>query len=234
MYVTAGEGLSLQIEFKVGGDFVVPDANTVKISIRNQSGGLVSGWNQQAVNHAGLTQYPLVIPADVNTAAGREKRSIIVDFKVGGGSHRQIIHYFVTPWLNVTVTPVDVRRFFGVSEVDLPDTDVSVEEAYYGLLQTYDKIDIDAALVDVDMMIYANNLVLANACLSVIHSMQVRLKKSETSDDESYIREKIDWASFIPQLQAMATSAADVIFEREEVNLVHFDKVTPTDVITGV
>ena len=53
IYAVAGESLTFPVKFAVNGDLVVPDADSVTVTLRNQAGSIISGWNKKAVDHEG-------------------------------------------------------------------------------------------------------------------------------------------------------------------------------------
>lgn len=236
MYALSGEDFNYPVRFKVEDDFVVPDADSVKVTIRGQSGSVVSGWNRKAVDHAGKSAITLVIDGAANQTTGgqREKRTVIVEFEIDDVVHKCQSSYFVTDYLNITATPDDVRRVFGAEPSELPDSMISIEDAYYDLVRIYDnKTDLDAAFVDSDNMQMANQLVVAQAASKVLQAMQVRLNKIDASDQESFTRFEVDFPALANSIARLGSEAADVVFQRGDVTSNLFTKVTPTDVVTG-
>lgn len=236
MYALNGDELSYPVRFLVEGDYVVPDADSVKVTLRGQTGNVISGWNRKAIDHEAKSAIKVVIDGSANTTTGgqREKRTVIVEFEVDGVAFKRTSHYFLTDYLNITATPADVRRVFGVEPTELPDSMVSVEEAYYDLIRIYnDKTTLDTALGDSDKMQMANQLIVAAAANRVLQSLQTRLYKIEASDQESFTRFDVDFPAMAAKVAAMGTEAADAVFDRSEVSPPLLIKVTPTDVITG-
>ena len=238
MYVLSGEAITIPVRFRVGGNLVVPDTDSVKGTIRDQAGSIVSGWDHKTLDNGGLNTMNVPILGTVNTASVREKRSLIVDYAYKGAGYKAIIHYFVTPWLNLTLSPQDVRDFFGANESELPDNLASPEAGYYRAIDLYSsskKSQLDAALIDPDLMQAANNIVLGLACFAVLEIMKVRIMKQELSDQESYARfDSLDMiADFQPKIAGLVASAADAVFNRAAATPTLFDVSVGTDVITG-
>lgn len=239
MYALIGEDFAYPVRFLVEGDFVVPDADTVKMTIRGQTGTVVSGWNQKAVDHEGKSAITVVIDGAVNAVTGgqREKRTVIVNFRYNDLPYSIQGHYFLTEYLNVTACPADVRKVFGTEFAELPDSMISIEDAYYDIIRIYgDKSVFDNALIDTDKMQMANQLIVAAAANRLVQTLMIRVNQSEMSDQESFKRfDKVDWDAYRITIADMGAEAADTVFDRSASTggATFLDKVTPTDVITG-
>jgi len=234
MYVTSGDAQSFPIEFRVGDELVIPDTNSVTAQLRDQSGALVTGWDPKAIDHAGLNTVVIEVDGTANTASEREKRTLIVSYKVAGATYKTTISYFVAPWINTSVTPDDVRVFFGVNADELPDSFIRIEDAYYTAVATYDKVEFDQALSDTGTMRIANDMILGFAALPLVQVLKIRLMQSESSDQEKYARfSKLDLDSFLPKINAMIVGGATDLFGVTEDTAFFFDVATPTDPITG-
>jgi hypothetical protein len=234
MHVTSGDAQSFTIEFRVGGELVIPDANTVTAQLRDQSGALVAGWNPKTIDHAGLNTVVIEVEGADNTAVEREKRTLVVTYKVAGATYKTTLGYFVTPWINTSVTYDDVRTFFGVNAEELPDSFIKIEDAYYEAVATYDKVEFDQALADTGTMRLANEMILGFAARPLVQVLKVRLMQSESSDQERYARfAKLDLDGFLAKINSMIVGNAMSLFNVSEEIPIFFDVATPTDPITG-
>jgi len=234
MYVTSGDAQSFPIEFRVGGELVVPDDASVTAQLRDQSGALITGWDPKAIDHDGLNTVVIEVDETANTVTDREKRTLIVNYKVAGATYKTTLSYFVAPWVNTSVTPEDVRVFFGVNAEELPDSFIKIEDAYYKAVATYDKVEFDQALADSGTMRLANDMILGLAALPLVQVLKIRLMQSESSDQEKYARfAKLDLDSFLPKINAMIVGGATDLFNVTEDTAFFFDVATPTDPVTG-
>ena len=157
-----------------------------------------------------------------------------MNYQVNGIPQKITTTYFVTPWINTTVTPEDVRIFFGVDAEELPDLFIQIEDAYYRAVATYGQAEVDAVLVDPATMQQANDLIMALAARPLVPVLKVRLMQSESSDQEKYSRfSKLDLDAFYGKIDALVAAAGTALFAVEQSTVVIFDVATPTDAITG-
>lgn len=215
MDYVAGEDVVLAVRYRgPTGDYVTPDLGSVRYTVRDNDGAVVDGQVDVLVTTDPLTvQSTLVIPAAANTLVGRfAYRTVVVSFSAGGVPHQTKLRYRITPWLNHTVQPAQVRSYFGVNTSELADDDIDLMEAY---LQVETEIG-DPALLETLLssgdarQININNAILYRAALNVLPSIQLRLAQEEADGSKRYTRfarldmTKLEQATMALYTQAMA------------------------------
>lgn len=191
----SGVDHSFLLEFRKDGEFVIPDTNSVRITVRGADGVAFSGFNPLSPSGIVTSSYLLTIPQAVNTmgvGALTERRFVRYAFTSGGTPVSQELWYGLRAFVPLTVGPQDVRAIFGVRDTELPDNSVDTFQAYLDLLQRYP--GLAAALTAVDGRAeYANRAIAVKTALTVFPSLPVRALKEESLANAGQIRANIDW-----------------------------------------
>lgn len=174
---------SVAVPLLRGGEPFVADANTVRWSLRDETGAPMAGYQNQLP----ASQADTIIIVDVPGAANAipvdkrfAKRTVIVTGKIGGVEFITRSTYRVTPFLNHSVTPDAVRAFIGVSSGELPDDDIDLAKAYYEIEARVTDTVLEAALASGTVSEgIANDAIKAQAVLSALPGMRARLAKRE-------------------------------------------------------
>lgn len=223
------------VEFKKDGEFVLPDAGSVKLTVRSNSGALLV--NATAVPDPSSTVTTVVISQANNTitAGTTESRYVLVEFTSGTQPLTFETKYKLTDFLPITAEPQNVRGHLGVRYGELPDSDIDLYEAYYNLLRS--NSTLATALVTTDTRAMNANRAIAIACaLDLIPSMSTRAAKQDSLNNATLLRQTIDWDAIQLKLQgelaeALAGLSLAVVTTFSVPTM--FAVVTPTDVITN-
>jgi hypothetical protein len=239
-YYEADKDLSLGIDFKVNGEFVVPVLGSVKATLRTQSGAIRPEWNNVVLTTTEeTTSLSVAIPAEDNEIADEmpEARHLSVDFVFNNQQYNIRQSYYLIEWLNISSTTQEVRDYYGLTSREIADEDVSFERLYFTLAKEVGLDDLAELFTNVATNLDANRLLVMMAVRELIPSLQLRLRQSERSDQVQYLRlfriefDRItqDVAGEIASLRtALGLGEGDV--ETSKTLLILSQ---PTDVITG-
>lgn len=214
----AGEDLSLQIPLRMGTEPVVPDANSVTFTVRDNTGQVLIDKEPVLMAAASTNAYVEVPAAENALGAGRfTTRSIIVNFTKTGRPQTARLSYRLTDWLNTTVTADDVRAFCGLDAGELPDSVIDLVEAYFDVENDVSEPILTAALGAADQtQVAANRMILARAVLLQIPGLALRVSQNESNGVFSAQRPKIDLTQLEARAQALYAESSTLTTSREE------------------
>ena len=232
MWFFAGENVTLNFDFKVDGEFVVP--TSASYTLRNHAGLAVGG----AVNLTGLTtSRSIEIAASNNTLANGalyENRYVLVTFVHNGRSHTVVQPYKITSFVPIAATPTDVRRLTGLAENELPDAEIDILSAYFQLFDSFGT-DFSGQLTATTFKNrQANEAIALQAAVDVAVSFPLRVPVSARSEDSQFARvATLDFAAMELELRRKLQQALTAVISVEETTVEVFSVATPTDPVTG-
>lgn len=185
---------SLYVEFLSDGEFVVPDAGSIFLTLRGNDGEIVAGYDSLALPDTTLSTMTWTVPQAVNVigAVDFETRYVRVDFKSGGKPLVAEQVYKLGPFLPISAKEAEVRALFGVRELELPDSDIDLRAAFYLLKEDYPEA-MATSLSATATSWWANRAIVLMAAQQVGPSLPVRALKQEDLNNASQIRANIDW-----------------------------------------
>lgn len=232
MWFFAGENVTLNFDFKVDGEFVVP--TSASYTLRNHLGVTVGS----TVNLTGLTTTASIQIAAINNQLGvgalYENRYVLVTFVHNGRSHTLVQPYKITAFAPIAATKDDVRRLTGLAVNELPDDDIDLLSAYFQLFDAYGTGFSTQLVATTYKGRVANEAIALQAALDVAVSFPLRVPQSVKSEDAQFIRtSKIDWAAMEVELRRKLQQALTAVISVEETLVDVFSVSTQTDAITG-
>lgn len=214
----SGSPITFPLQFLVEGQFVAPDLNSIRVTLRGNTGAIlqdavipsISGSGDPITMSAYDPNFPAAMqeatasPSDAPTGmvlltinstqhivtglAGFESRFLSVAYSLNGAPFTFERRYKICPFLAITTTQEDVRNLLGVLPSELPDADIDLHHAYFWL-KAMSPLTIPAALVSNSMApLHLSRAVALNAAIEVIPSLMTRLMAQEKSHDASYHR----------------------------------------------
>lgn len=212
----AGEDIALQIPLRINGEPIVPDAGSVKLTVRDNAGQVLVDKEPVTMTTASTEASVIVDAADNALGAGRfSMRTVIIDFTKTGRPQRTTMSYRLTAWLNTTVTADDVRSFIGIDSGELPDSVIDLVEAYFDVENDVTEAVLTPALAGADeKQVAANRLILARAVLNQIPGLPLRISQNESNGVFSAQRPKIDLALLEARAEAMYADNSDLVAGR--------------------
>ena len=120
-----------------------------------------------------------------------------------------------------------VRSKLAVSEVDLPDDEIFLMNAYVSLRNETGAAEFDAVTRSEYNDKVLKDGIEAIAALSHIATMQVRVARQEASESNSFQRQNVDWAKVKDELEDLVGRAYDLV----QPNVSADDDFTPLLVI---
>jgi len=234
MWFTANEDVTLTIEFKVNGDYVIPTEATA--TVRDAEGAPISGLEDISLA-VGSTNAPLVIPAVHNMVTpgnSFETRFVTVGFVHNTRHWRISKSYRISPLLLMTTGPDDVRRELGLDGSELPDEDIDLTSAYLRLEDELGSIFTEALKSGNSKAISANRAISLRAALDIVDSLPFRVAVKMKAEDSSIDRMKeFDVAMIRLRLGQRLSEMTDHLENFTDTGRTSFVVGTPTDAITG-
>lgn len=241
MWTTAGEAFTYHFDFTFNGQYVQPDAGSVKLTLRGPNGNPLVGWDHAVQPDPTTTGIDVTIPAEHNAldaGSAFETRWLTVDYLYQGKVCKIPFSYRLTPFLPITATPEGVRHRLGVTERELPTPYIDLTEAYHRLLPTYPEA-LPAALTGSGLAnLAANAAIEIRAALDQMPSLPGRMLQSQSQDNAEFQRMKVDFALLTTTLEnqlafELVTMAAALNGAVTETTLSSLMLTLPTDPITG-
>lgn len=233
---TSGSSISVYVEFRKDGEFVIPDSNSIYLTIRGNNGVAIGGYNKVLQSNPGLSTWLLTVSGIVNTVvSGIESRYVLLEFTNGGVPCTFVCNYKLSPFLPILATPADVRNLLGVRDTELPDSEVDLYEAYFYLLRS-NPLLASALVSTTDQSLHANKAIALQAALSMLPSMPVRAMKEESLSNAGQIRANIDWELLRASLEGDLGNSLGNMVLTTSVPFTYtplFAVVTPTDPVTN-
>lgn len=242
IYKVKGEDAIFTIDFKVDGEFAIPDVNSVWVSVRDNTLINYPAYNHQLIIGITTSSYELVVDSIVQASSDVQSlRFVTVEYKVAGKTYLNRFSYSVIDFLPYTITEEDVRNVFGAEYREIPDSVFDIPFQYFKLNRDYG-VSFKDAYLDSVAYAHANNaLKYASALAVVISTPQRILKRERTSDTSEFERQKIDFTLLEAQMTAAFTREVALTLEAmggtdtsaTSAEYPIFIVSTPTDVITN-
>lgn len=232
----AGEDVVLIIETRLGGQFVIPDPGSLTLTVRDNGGAPISGYDQLALSDSTLSSTIVTIAASANAIdAGAlfETRYVSLSYRVAGRPLSRYIRYRLSPFIPIQGTPDDVRALVGADQKELPDEDIDLVEAYFFLLNEQGNAFKDALSSTTAQGIYANKAVELQAALETLPGLPGKMSQMEAFNNAQRQRPKLDFEALRNDLQSRLQDALNLALSAETVTPILFRVTTPVDVITG-
>lgn len=214
-YTFENEDFVYAFDFKVNGNFVVPDDNAYVYKVRNIDGTILTSGEGTTVPEVDDEEEKIesdeelhpdsssfVIPAEYNTREeGKlfEGRIIEISFFYKGKPYTIRDSYRVTGFYYFTASTKDVRDYYGLNEGELPDADIDLTEVYLQLVQKHGQTFIDCLNTAGLGNIRANRLIVLKGVVQVFSSVRLRVNQEENDGSSKFIRylNKIDWDALL-------------------------------------
>lgn len=234
MWFTANQNVTLTVDFLVDGDFVMPD--TATITLRDNAGAVIAGWDHIDLTPSGYTSTTVIIPAADNQIAVEkmyESRFAVIDFTVQGTAHQRMISFKLMDFVPMTATPADVRREFGLDESELPDADVDLPSAYFQLTNRFPLVFPAALTLGTHLTLSANLAIVLQAALNLVPSLMFRAGKSFKSEESQFQRNNADFEALRRDLSNRLATELATLTETSSVAVSSLVLSNPTDPVTG-
>jgi hypothetical protein len=199
-----GKDCSIYVEFKKDGEFVIPDPGSLKLTLRDDAGVVITGYDSLALANCLVSSLMITVLAALNTVGTGlpfETRYARIDYTASTEPLHVDVVYRVAPFLPMASEPAEVRALFGARDLELPDSDIDLYSAYFLLLQDYPDA-MTGALSSAATSWSANRAIVLTAGLQVIASMPGRLLKEDALNTAKQIRGNIDWEALEARLGA--------------------------------
>ena len=250
-YTYKDEDFWYGFDFKINGDFVVPDDGTYEYKIRNTSGEVlysgtyspeISGDDEEETEKVTSPDSgSFVVPAEYNTLGeGNLFDTRIVEIRFSVNDKPQIIKdsYRITDFYYFSATPKDVRDYYGLNSGELPDEDIDLVEIYLQLVQKHGDTFINALKTAGVANIRANRLIVLKSVVQNFSSVRLRVNQEENDGSSKFIRylNKIDWDALLARAEAELEDLENNLTGEENISYtdyVPFMLGAVTDAITG-
>lgn len=252
-YVIANEDYTQCIDFKVNGNFVLPDNSLYSFKIRNTAGEVIYSKDNLTIGTSPVANdinthevlpvdcAMINIPAEFNTkeeGTQYESRILEVTFYVDGKPCVSKYNYRVIDYAFFEATPKDVREYYGLNEGELPDDAIDLINSYMLAWSTNGDKFIECLRAGGLASIRANRLITLYAAKDVYTSIRLRVNQEENDGSSKFIRylNKIDWDKFLINLNSEITELELNLSGTEEFTRTEYSPFflgAVTDAITG-
>jgi hypothetical protein len=210
-YRISGREVAIQVKFVVDGDFVTPDTSSVRYTLydeTNAEDGVYTNINPAVTSPA--TSLLIKLVANSNTlgvGAAMERRNLVVTFTYQTASYTLEFPYLLVPAIALAIGPKQVRTLLAVSDLELPDTEINLRQAYWDVAndisETTGQDDLDEMLEGstADTAV-ANRAIALKCALGLIPTMPMRVMVSEEGEGKSFTRARVDWKAMGDMLAA--------------------------------
>lgn len=236
-YAYKNEDFLYTVDFKINGNFVVPDDNVYSYKLRDQAGDILisqevdlnrvsPSYDTKTGEVVPLDRAEIVIPAGLNTVSeGALFNTLIVEvsFRCEGKPCIITGSYRVIPFIYFNATVEDVRNYYGLNSGELPDEAVDLNEAYFKCVKKLGSKFTDCLKSGDIGSIRANRLITLYGVVQVFSSVRLRVNQEENDGSSKFLRylNKINWDAFLEGVQSE--------IEELEANLSGEEPVSYTD-----
>ena len=232
MWFFAGENVTLNFDFKVDGEFVVPSSASWIFRLHN---GVQDGVSTPLTGLTTSASIEILASRNQLTVGSLyENRFVLVNFIHNGRSHTLVQTYKLASFVPITAVPGEVRRLTGLVEGELPDQDIDLMGAYFKLFDAYGTDFSNQLVATTYKNRLANEAIALQAAIDVAISFPLRVPQSVKSEDSQFIRtSSIDWAALEYGLRRQLQENLTAVISVEETLPEVFSVATPTDPVTG-
>lgn len=232
-----GRSNSVLVEFQRDGQYVMPDPGSIRLTIFDNSGVAVTGYDGVPQPDVTATTVLLNIPASVNFInEERENRFLRVEFTNDGYPCVFKTTYRLTNFLPIEASAADVRSALGLRDSELDDEEVDLYSAYFELSRKIPTLGARLISGD-DSAMYANRALVLMEALRIFPSLPLRAVKEDSLNNASLIRATIDWENLRASLEAQlqeALSSIDTMLPVTYLMTPLLVLTTPIDPVTNV
>lgn len=238
-YVKKDTSHSFYIEFIVENQLVVPDTDSVTVTLTKPDGTILSGYNELAVTPGvGDSYVVLEITASANAKTNDyELRHLEIYFEKDSKPHTMLVNYNLVDRVNIPVTPDEVRAVLGISVDEWPDENIDIIKAYSDIQEEeqLNGVDVDATFEGGTSIV--RNLVEAvklKAALNILPALQIIAVQSQQADNVMFRRfETIDFETLRATLFGEYSRQLSLVAGDDNTSLVYTTIGQGTDAVTG-
>ncbi len=217
-YAYKNEDFLYSVDFKINGNFVVPDDNTYSYKLRNQAGEILlsqevdlnrvaPAYDSQTGDIIPLDRAEIVIPAEFNSRTEGtlfDTYIVEVSFRCEGKPCIITNSYRVIDFFYFNASAEDVRNYYGLNSGELPDEAIDLNESYFKCLYKLGSKFTDCLKSGGVGTIRANRLITLYGVVEVFPSVRLRVNQEENDGSSKFLRylNKINWDSFLADVQA--------------------------------
>lgn len=236
-YAYKDEDFSFAIDFKVNGNFVVPDDNTYSYKLRSLKGEVLveedidivqtsPSYDNRTGEVIATDKAELVIPARYNSLSEGSMFNtniIEISFKYEGKPCLIRDSYRIVNFFYFNANAEDVRNYYGLNSGELPDEAIDLNECYFKCIQKLGSVFTDCLNSGGLGSIRANRLITLYGVVQVFSSVRLRVNQEENDGSSKFLRylNKINWDAFLEDVQAE--------IEELEANLSGEESISYTD-----
>lgn len=187
MWHLTDTAVTIRLEFLVGGVPIIPDPDSVKVTLRGADGAVLSG---PTAFLAPGTYLDYTVSAGDNTpavAGTLETRFVHGFFTYQGFPHTVRFNYRLSPFIPMTCTEDTVRGLLGMTQDELEDSDIDLFQGYYTLLVKVPGLPNQLVSGDATALA-ANDAIAVQAALLKAESIASRFSSSQEEADSKFAR----------------------------------------------
>ena len=231
MNLTAGEAATVTVPLTLHGEPFVPDSNQIHWALRGHVGSSVVASTLLTGVTNSFANIALSAPNLPLGSEARELRTLIVTGTVGGVVFSIRKSFHISGFLNYSVTEQDVRTFIGITESELPDTEIDLVEAYFDLS---DQVDIDAFVGTEAQQRLANKALVAQTVINLLPGLPQLLSKKDEDGTSAVERFTPDFEALARRAHQVRDAAVNSFRTTEVADVILIAVATRIDPFTGV
>lgn len=251
-YAYRDENFLYSIDFKVNGNFVVPDDDLYTYKIRNQKGEVlltdtVDIFDTSPIKDSRteevipIDKAELIIPAEYNKIPEGcmfNTNIVEISFKYEGKPCIIRDSYRVVDFFYFNASAEDVRNYYGLNSGELPDDAIDLNECYFKCVQKLGSVFTECLNSGGVGTIRANRLITLYGVVQVFSSVRLRVNQEESDGSSKFLRylNKINWDAFLADVQAEIEELESNLSGEENISYTDYMPFylgAVTDAITG-
>ena len=234
-YVEADQDASIYIPFKVDGDFVVPDEDSVAYQLYDNAGEPLGDATAVAPT-SGATVAIITIDADNNSKGDLTTalRTIVVSFTYNSKPFKYRTSYTLIGFMNHGLSEEDVRASAGLDDGEFPDSDMDIVSAYLRLEQDLGADVLAEALsAGGTTSLAAREAIKYSTILDAIPALRRRVSSRRAADGSSQQKADVNFDKLVTEATAKVNQALDAISGATAAVPLLMVVGSRTDILTG-
>lgn len=237
MQAIEGQPYTTRFDFFEEGEFFVPDAGTVSYTVYDNAGEVLGALSDQAIVTDSSTQHVNVgLPGSAHSldpSKDFEQRSIRLKYQRDGVEGVYLRHYYVTPYLNYRVEPLEVFEAIGIKDGEVFLHMVDLVRSYMLLKSKLSgTVLVDALKSGGISQLRANEAIKYQAAVDLLTAIELKVLRKAGGDMLSFTRfEGLDFERIKQDVREKLAGALEGLQGEDAIS--YFTLSTPTDAITG-
>lgn len=234
--ILSGKEVAVTVEFKVGGEFIVPDSDSeVHIMVWSDDDEIFMDNTLSQPEGGWGTTYSFTVPeADNTISSPKEYRFVTCWFYHNGEQiSTQDASYIVVKLPKFTTTTDDVRLVFGLNSGELPDDKIFLEREYYDLLEEHPEFEEMFSSKGAQRT-KVNRILTLRTALGFATALPMLAVQTESDGTSKISRFNVDFDAMVAKAQSELDSLTAELTETDATGVISMLNITEmNDIFTG-